>query len=293
MSVTQVEDVLVSILPLAAVYALVTLGYVVVFRATKVFNFMHPEFMLIGALLFTTAQRPGAPGFALGLVVAILVTSIVGLLLYWLVMHRCAGYPHWIQMILTLGMSIVALNVAQLLWGTGIRYIDLPVPRTAWRLPGGATLTSNDVGVVVAGVALSAGLAWLLTGSRLGVRMRAAAEDPLLTAFSGLNVGWLFATAWVIAAAAAVVAGVMYSVQVPLSPGLVDVGLLAFPAAMIGGMDSISGAFAGSVILAALDQVATRLWSSDAATAISFAAVLFILVLRPQGLLGTRALQRI
>jgi branched-chain amino acid transport system permease protein len=213
--------------------------------------------------------------------------------MYWLVMHRSAGYPHWVQMILTMGLSIVALNIAQLLWGTQIRYIDFPAPSATWSLPGGATLTSNDVAIIVAGVALSAALAWLLTGSRLGVRMRAAAEDPLLTAYSGLNVGWLFATAWMVAAGAAVVAGVMYSVNVPLSPGLAEVGLLAFPAAMIGGMDSIAGAFAGSFILAALDQVATRLWSSDAATAVAFAAVLAILIVRPQGLMGTRRLQRI
>jgi branched-chain amino acid transport system permease protein len=293
MTGVEFANTLVSSLVLASVFSLVTLGYVVVYRASGVFNFLHPEFMLYGALLFTTFIQPGVLGFGWALLASTVVVTIGACVVYALIVHRAAGQPHWVQMILTMGLAIAGLNLAQLLFGSDPRYIELPFERQRWTLPGGASLTSNDVFIVATGVVVSGVLLWVLTRSSLGVRLRATSENPLLSAYSGIRLGRNFAIAWGIAAAAAVVGGVAYSTRVPVDATLTEVGLLAFPAAMIGGMDSVGGALVGSLILATIQQFANAYFGPQAATAIAFGIVLVILVVRPRGLFGSQLVERV
>jgi branched-chain amino acid transport system permease protein len=293
MTSVDAANTLVSALVLASIYSLVSLGYVVVYRATGVFNFLHPEFMLYGALLFTSFSFGGAGGFSVGVLIALVVVVLGAVLVYRAVVHRAAGQPHWVQMIMTLGLATAALNLAQLIWGSNLRFVMLPFERTVWHLPGGAVLTSYDAAILGTCVIVSIALYRLLTKSGLGVRLRASAENPVLGAYSGIPLGRSFSIAWALAAAAAVLAGIAYSIRIPLDPSLAEVGLLAFPAAMIGGMDSIGGAFVGALILAVLQQFANTLLNAQAATGISFLVVFAILVFRPRGLFGSPVVERV
>lgn len=295
MSLHIAYSTLVSALVLGVIYSLVSLGYVVVYRSCRVFNFMHPQFMFMGALLFTTLSASNATtmSFAMAMVGATAVTAVFGALVYLLVVHRSVGQPHWIQMVLTMGLGIASVNIAQLIWGTSTRFPALPFQRTTWALPGGARVTSTDLFVVVAGLALCGALYWLLTASPLGVRLRATAENSTLAAYCGIHLGRWFGVAWALAAAAAVVGGVCYSLRVPLDPSITDVGLMAFPAAMIGGMDSIEGSFVGALILGIVQQFTAVLWGPQASVAASFSVVLIVLVVRPRGLFGAPVSDRV
>lgn len=287
-------NTLVSSLVLGVIYSLVALGYVVVYRASRVFNFVHPQFMLFGAFLFSTLRHgTGVVSFAIALLVAAVVIAALGGLLYIGVVHRSVGQPHWVQMVLTMGLGIAGVNIAQLIWGSEFRVVPPMLSRLTWKLPGGAVLSRTDLTIVVIGLVLCAVLYWLLTVSPLGIRLRATAENPMLAAYSGVRLGLWFGVAWAIAAAAAVVAGVSYSMRVPLDPTLVEVGLIAFPAAMIGGMDSIEGCFFGALILALIQQYSSVLWGAEASTALTFGAVLAILILRPRGLFGAPISDRV
>lgn len=294
MSLHVAYNTLVSSVVLGVIYALVAIGYVVVFRASRVFNFVHPQFMLFGALLVTTVTTGSSvPAFLLAVLVATAVVSASGAVLYLGVVHRTVGQPHWVQMILTMGLGIAGVNIAQFLWGTETRYIRDPLGHENWTLPGGANLTRTDFLVVLVGIVLCGALYWLLTVSPLGVKLRATAENPNLAAYSGVRLGLWFSVAWALAAGAAVVAGVCYTLRVPLDPTLTDVGLVAFPAAMIGGMDSIEGCFVGALVLGLLHQYSSALWGAQASTALTFSAVLVILVVRPRGLFGAPVADRV
>lgn len=286
-------NTLVASAVLGSVFSLVTIGYVVVYRASHVFNFMHPQFMLFGALLYTSFYEDGYFNFAWSVLLSMLIVTVVGALTYVVVVDRAATLPHWIQMVMTLGLSIVALNVAQVMFGPSLRFLKIPLVDAVWRLPGDARLTKIDLAVFITGVLLFAGLYWLLVKSPIAFRLSATAADPTLAAYSGINLRFWFAVAWAIAAAAAVVGGIAYSVRIPVDSSLTNVGLAAFPAAMLGGMDSIHGAFIGSFILAALLQFSTFTFGAEVATALAFSLVVVVLVFRPRGLFGSPVVERV
>jgi branched-chain amino acid transport system permease protein len=280
---------------LGAIYVMVTLGYVVVYRASKVFNFAHPEFMLVGALAFTTfyGTARGIGLFAGALLASMVLTAVIGAGVYWVTIRRLGGQPHWVQMILTLGVSILMLNVAEMIWGTGTRNVALPFASHVFSVGAGVHLTITDLTVVVSCLVLGIGLYYLLTKSPIGTRLNATAENPVLAASCGIRVERWLGLSWAIAAAAAVIGGVAYSLEVPLTPGLTDVGLLVFPAAMIGGVDSISGAIVGAFLLAFIQELTTTFWNQDAATGVCFLVALLFLVVKPQGLFGRREVERV
>lgn len=294
MSLHVAYNTFLSSIVLGVIYSLVALGYVVVYRASRVFNFTHPQFMLFGALLFTTLHKGDSVlDFVLAALLSVAVIAVAGAVTYVVIVHRTVGQPHWVQMILTMGLGIALVNVAQLLWGSEVRFISLPGEKIRWTLPGDGLLTRTDLVIVVIGVVLCAGLYWLLTVSPMGIRLRATAENATLASYSGIRLGLWFGIAWAIAAGAAVVAGVSYSLRVPVDPTLADVGLVAFPAAMIGGMDSIEGCFVGALVLGMIQQFSSVLWGAQASTALTFAAVMVILVVRPRGLFGAPIADRV
>lgn len=287
-------NTLISSLILGIIYSLIAIGYVVVFRASRVFNFAHPQFMFMGALFFTTFYKGGGwVKFLLAVLASVLIIGAIGAIVYFLVVHRTLGRPHWIQMVLTMGLGIVGLNVAQWVWGTNTRFAKFPLRDHTWQLPGGARLGRTDLIIAVVGIVLYLFLYWLLTVSPMGVRLRAIAENPTLSAYSGIRLGQWFSIAWAIAAAVAVIAGIGYALRTPVDPSLTDVGLLAFPAAMIGGMDSIKGCLFGGVILALVQQYSAQLWNANTSVALGFGVVLVVLVVRPRGLFGAPVADRV
>jgi branched-chain amino acid transport system permease protein len=294
MSLEMAYQTLVNAAILGVIYSLVALGYVIVYRASRVFNFLQAQFMYFGALLFTTLwSGNGLAQFLLSLLLGTVVVGIGSWAIYVLIVQRTAAQPHWIQMLLTMFLGLACVNIAQLIWAPTPRSIGFPLDNLSWQLPGGAVLTRTDFMILVVGAALSAVLYWLLTVSPLGVRLRATAENPTLAAYSGMRLGFWIGMAWALAAAAAVVAGVSFGLRVPVDTSITHIGLMAFPAAMIGGMDSIKGCFLGAMVLALVQQFATVTMDAQAGVAVGFAAVLIVLVVRPRGFFGAPIVDRV
>ncbi|KQW45042.1 hypothetical protein ASC77_19875 [Nocardioides sp. Root1257] len=285
---------LMSALVVGVIYSLVALGYVVVYRASRVFNFLQAQFLYFGALLFISLWGGGGvASFALALVATVLIAAAAAIVLYALVIHRTTGQPHWIQMLLTMFLGIAGLNIAQLIWGSDPRFLDPPGARVNWTLPGGAVISRVDVAILVVGVMLWLALYWLITVSPMGVRLRATSENSTLSAYSGMPLMVWFGVAWAIAAAVGVVAGVSFAVRLPVDPTITEIGLLAFPAAMIGGMDSIKGCLVGGLILALVQQYTAVIWDTQTSIAAGFAVVLLVLIVRPRGLFGSPIVDRV
>jgi branched-chain amino acid transport system permease protein len=254
---------------------------------------MHPQFMLLGALLYTSFYKGGYVSFVWAVGLSMVLVTALAAAIYVLIVDRAAALPHWVQMILTLGLSICSIDLIQLRWGSNLRFLRLPLTIKVWHIPADAVVTNMDVAVLVTGSVLAGVLFWLLTKSPLAYRLDATAADPTLAAYSGISLRFWFAVAWAIAAAAAVIGGIAYSTRIPVDTSLIDVGLLAFPAAMLGGMDSIHGAFIGAFILAVIQQFGTLLVGSEVSTAIAFSLVVLVLVFRPRGLFGSPVVERV
>lgn len=294
MNMGMAYQTLVGAVVVGVIYSLVALGYVVVYRASRVFNFLQAQFLYFGALLFITLWGGGGlTSFALALIAAVLLMAAAGAVLYAVVVHRTTGQPHWIQMLLTMFLATAGLNIAQLVWGSDPRFLDVPGDRVNWDLPGGAVISRVDVSILVAGVVLWVVLYWLITVSPMGVRLRATSENSALSAYSGMRLTMWFGVAWAIAAAVGVVAGVSLAARMPVDPTMTEIGLMALPAAMIGGMDSVKGCLAGGLILAIVQQFASVMWDTQTSVALGFAVVLVVLIVRPRGLFGSPVVDRV
>ena len=294
MSTGMAYQTLISALVVGVIYSLVALGYVVVYRASRVFNFLQAQFLYFGALLFITLWGGASvTSFALALIATVLIMAAAGAVLYAVVIHRTTGQPHWIQMLLTMFLGIAGLNIAQLIWGSDPRFLNVPGDRVNWKLPGGAFIGRDDVAILVTGVVLWLVLYWLITVSPMGVRLRATSENSTLAAYSGMPLTVWFGVAWAIAAAIGVIAGVSFAVRLPVEPSITEIGLLAFPAAMIGGMDSVKGCLAGGLILALVQQYTAVIWDTQTSIAAGFAVVLVVLIVRPRGLFGSPIVDRV
>jgi branched-chain amino acid transport system permease protein len=289
----NVAQLIYDALVVGCFYALVSMGFVLVFRVSGVFNFAQPAFMLLGGLVYSSVGSPTIGGLALGVAAAVAVCTVASALFYRVVMASMVGRPHFAQMVLTFGLTIVMVDVEQMVFGNATRNIALPVAREAVRLPFGIGTNVVDLATMLVSLTLSLGLIWLVSSSRLGVRIRAIAENPGLAGYAGLRVQAILAATWALAGAIAALAGIAYGARIAVDSGMVGIGLAAFPAAMLGGMESPVGAVAGGVILGLLQGIGVNMFGGSIAEPVGFAAMLVILLVRPYGLFGLKPVERV
>ncbi|MDZ4802933.1 MAG: branched-chain amino acid ABC transporter permease [Bryobacteraceae bacterium] len=285
-------QILVQTLIYTSMYALFGLGYVLIYRASRVFNFAIAEMGLFCVLLFTTCYA----SFGLGWAVVLTTAGSLGLgaALYLGIFSRLVGQEEWSQMIVSFALSIALLAICGLIWGTGIRHIDVPGKSdTLFQIPQAVTLTVTDVVLVVMGFAVWAILSWATTMSRLGVYMRATAENPLLAAQQGLPVTLIICTAWGVGALVSAVASISYGIRLQVDPSMILLGLVAVPAALLGGLDSVFGKLPGAIILGAAQATATAFLGSAAGDVVAFAVLLLVLLVLPHGLFGSKQVRRV
>jgi branched-chain amino acid transport system permease protein len=290
----NIAQLLYDALVVGCFYALVSMGFVLVFRVSGVFNFAQPAFMLLGGLIYTSVNHsPTIGGVALGVAAAVAVCTVASAVFYRVVMASMVGRPHFAQMVLTFGLTIVMVDVEQMAFGSATRNVAIPLARDAVRLPFGIGTNMVDLASMLVSLLLSVAVIWLVSSSRLGSRIRAIAENPRLASYAGLRVQLILAATWAIAGAIAALAGIVYGARIAVDSGMVGIGLAAFPAAMLGGMESPVGAVAGGVLLGLLQGVAVSMFGGSIAESVGFAAMLVILLVRPYGLFGLRPVERV
>ena len=241
-----------GVVVLASLYVLLGVGYVLVYRASRVLNLAQGDLMMVGGYaLFATVTTVSASPF-IAVPLALAVGAAVGVLVYALLMRPMAGHPVFAAVLVTVSLGILLRVAVVLVYTDQTRY---PLPAMDFsnppvRLPCGAAVSALDVVTVASAAALLGGLFAFLRLSRLGIRMRAAAERPLLAAQRGIDFHALFALSWALASFAGALAGVLYASNVRLDPSLGILGLKAFAVALVGGLDSLGGLVAGALIVA-------------------------------------------
>jgi branched-chain amino acid transport system permease protein len=272
------------ILTLGSLYALVAAGLVVVYRTSRVLNFAAGELAMISAYLSATIA--GAVGsVALGWLLSIAVSGAAGLLVYLLLMRPVLGQPRFVGILLTVGLAILLRALTVILFGAELRFLSV-FPSGSWRVLEAELLLSNVYSTLTAAGTFALIYAFY-ERSRVGVRMRAVAENVILAGQRGINLDRMFATAWMVALVAGSVAGTLYASRGILDVSLASIGLKGITGALIGGLDSLRGAALGGLVVAVVEYYVTTMLDARLSEVIPILLVLSILILRPWGLFGT------
>jgi branched-chain amino acid transport system permease protein len=287
-------------LALGAIYALIALGFVIVYKATDVINFSHGELMLLGAYLVYSFHNEAGLSFFIAVPMALAAMAAVGWLIERAILRRMVGEPVFAVVMITIGLAIVVRQIVTANWGYEEHILGDPWGATQVDV---GSLRINMVSIVTILVAAAVlGLFFLFFRyTRYGVAMRAAAFDQEAALAVGIPVRRVHAVSWMIAAAIATIAGVFIaSFPSTLTPALGFAALRAFPAAILGGLDSPGGAVLGGFIIGEVEllsqgygpQYASFLGNNFHVVA-AYLIMILVLMVRPYGLFGTREVERV
>ncbi|HET6923641.1 MAG TPA: branched-chain amino acid ABC transporter permease [Anaeromyxobacteraceae bacterium] len=279
------------------IYALVAVGFVIVYKATGIINFATGELMMLGAFFAYTAMAAARAPFALALLVAVVAAAGLGALVERAVLRPLLGQRAISVIMVTIGLSSIFKGIAQMIWSGEYRAFPPIFPRAPLVL-GPVILPSRQVWPFA--IAL---LAILLVGlgfrfTRTGTAMRATADDQQAAFAMGIDIRRVFSLSWSLAAVTAAVAGVVVGTIAGISPQLGAIGLRMFPVVILGGLDSIPGALVGGVAIGILENMAggyldPLLDGGGVKEVVPFVALVAILMIRPYGLFGTREVERL
>ncbi len=294
-------------LVLGSVYALVALGYTMVYGIINLINFAHGEVLMVGALTswtVVTALQGTMPGWLLlllSLIVAMVVCAVLNFAIEKVAYRPLRRAPRLAPLITAMGMSLLLQTLAMIIWKPNYKSYPILLPSEPYNVFGAVINTTQIVILVVTALAL-AGLMYLVNRTRLGRAMRATAENPRVAGLMGVRPDTVISATFIIGAALAALAGVMYAANygsVQHTMGFLP-GLKAFTAAVFGGIGNLPGAMIGGVLLGLIEALGAGyigaltggVLGSHYSDIFAFMVLILILTLRPQGLLGERVADR-
>ncbi|MET0767636.1 MAG: branched-chain amino acid ABC transporter permease [Aeromicrobium sp.] len=273
-------------------YGLVGVGFVLIFRASKVLSFAQGAFMLLGAFIFYQLVKfNGLPFVPAVLLTALIVAAFSGLV-YLVVFSRVAARQPFATSIATIGLAGVLQAIVAVQFGTTPLALPPVVPSRSFTVAG-ATITVEDL-VSVALVVIALAIILLLMRTRLGLQMNAVADSASLSVHLGVSAARVATIAWALAGLAAALAGIAFALRSSVDPvGVAAIGFFAFPAIILGGLDSIPGALVGGLILGALQNGVAVWLGAGWVDLISFSLMLVFLLFKPTGLFGKAEVVRL
>jgi branched-chain amino acid transport system permease protein len=272
--------------------ALIALGFVLVYKGTRVVNFAMGEFMMLGAYLFYTTNVVAKLPWYAALAITLAGIALLGVLVERLVLRPLSGQPVISIVMATIGLGILLHGLADAVWGGS----NLALPELLPRKP----LLLGEV-MIPGQVLWSFVIACILIGcftvyfrySRSGVAMRAAASDPITAYAMGIDVRAASRLTWIFAGLTGAVAGIIVASMTSLSPALGTVALGVLAVIILGGLDSILGAIVAGLVIGWLESVTVGFLGGKARDVVPYAIVLLVLMIRPYGLFGTRDIERL
>jgi branched-chain amino acid transport system permease protein len=283
-------QLIVNIVVLAAIYALISCGYVLIYRVSRVLNLAHGELMMLGAYLLMTTASLFSGNLLTSLAAALVLSLTVGVLVYVFLMRKLTGEMVLAAVLTTIALGILLRGMMVLIWSAQQQY-----PAQALRLAnpgielfGGARISMFAAILVVTTAVTYLALFAFLRFGRWGMRMRAAGQNPLLAAQRGISLHAVYALAWSLSTLTGSIAGMLIALDSGLSSTMVIIGLKAFPAALVGGLDSLLGALAGSLIVAGAEVLLIHYVDPLLSDVVPFLVLIAMLAVRPWGLFGTR-----
>ncbi len=280
---------LISGLSLGSVYAIIALGYTMVYGIAKMLNFAHGDVIMVGGYITFIALSNTGLGVVPSILVGIVVCTLLGIIIERLAYKPLRQAASLAVLITAIGVSYLLQNLALLIWGSSSKFfptiIDIP-PVSLF--DGQLVISSASIVTIVSCVIIMLVLTFFITKTKLGKAMRAVSEDKNAAQLMGIDVNFTISLTFAIGAALAAVAGVLLLSAYPLmTPTLGSMpGIKAFTAAVFGGIGSIPGALVGGILLGIIEIFGRAYISTQLSDAIVFAVLIIVLLVRPTGLLG-------
>jgi branched-chain amino acid transport system permease protein len=297
-------------LVLGSMYALVALGYTMVYGIINLINFAHGEVLMVGALTSWTIiglmkeSMPGTPGWLI-LLIAMLIACVVAAALNFVIekvaYRPLRNSPKLAPLITAIGMSILLQTLAMIIWKPNYKPYPNLLPAAPFHI-GGAVITTTQILILAMTAVSLAILMWIVNGTKLGRAMRATAENPRVASLMGVKPDMVISATFLIGAILAAIAGVMWAANygtVQHTMGFLP-GLKAFTAAVFGGIGNLGGAVVGGILLGLIEAIGAGyigaltggVLGSHYSDIFAFIVLIFVLTLRPSGLLGERVADR-
>jgi branched-chain amino acid transport system permease protein len=293
---TYFVQLLVSGVATGSLYALIALGFVLIYKSTGIVNFAQGEAIMLPAFaaFFLASRLELNVWVACG--AAILLVFLFGLLCERLVLRPMLGEPEFAVVMITIGLSIFLRAIAGILFGHDNLVFPSPFPQEPVRL-GAVVLSHTQLWTMGVAFALMAAFLVFFHRSRLGLAMRATANDQHTAALMGVRIERVFAISWGLSFAIAGVAGIFLANVMVLNVGLTYVAVSAFPAVILGGLESVPGAILGGLAIGVVEAFAggylDRLLGGGVKDVTPFAVLFLVLMVRPYGLFGVRKVERV
>ena len=287
---------LINGLYIGAIYAIIALGYTMVYGIAKMLNFAHGDVIMVGAFMsYTFTARMGVPVIG-SILIAMAVCTLLGILIEGLAYRPLRGASSLAVLITAIGVSYFLQNAAQLIWGPAEIAFKRVVDLAPLTLFGGKLLISAEVIVtLIVAVLIMGGLTAFVNKTKMGKAMRAVSEDRAAAQLMGINVNRTISTTFAIGSALAAVAGVLLCSKVQsVWPTVGSMpGIRAFTAAVFGGIGSIPGAMLGGMLLGLIETFSGAYLSTQFSDAIVFLVLIVILLVKPAGLLGKQVQEKV
>ena len=283
---------------LGMIYALVAIGFVIILKCSEAFNIAQGHFVMIGGYLgYTFLVTFGLPIWA-SLLLAIVTAIIMGLLIERLTLRPLVGQPVLAVIMMTIALATIFEGLATLIWGGEYKAYHGVLPTVTLRLGELSIPSETTIGMIVSIVAVAI-LMLLFRYTKIGLAMRATAEDEQVVQSAGIRVTTVYALSWVIACVVGVIGGILLGGVSGVMIEMASVGLKAFAVVLLGGVNSIGGAIVAGIILGVLENVAAGYLDpllpagGGLANVFPFIVIIIVLIFRPHGLFGLAEIERI
>lgn len=301
---TKFFQLLASGAALGAIYALVCLGFVVIFRATGVINFAQAGLVVVGAFFVYNATFTWGLSFWVALLLGMLFGAVLGIVIERLVLRRMTGQPLHAILLVTVGVLLLVEPIVTTIWRNPQASIETPFQLDRLQI-GEVRILQIDLAAVVIGAVVLIAFFLFFQKTKYGVAMRATAVDQEAALMQGINVNGIVALSWAIAGVVAVLGGAMLGSnagpKTGLSVGIGIIALKALPAMVLGGLDSPGGAVVGGLVIGIAEVMASGYYADFAPEwlkpgfhlVLPWIVMLVVLLVRPYGLFGTKQVQRL
>ncbi len=297
-SISEVFQHLLNGLTLGGIYALIALGYTMVYGILKFINFAHGEILMVGAYVgmfafdFLRGDMPYGPlmlvVFFIAMIIAMIISAVLGMAIEKIAYKPLRKATRLAPLLSAIGVSFILSNLAAYIWGTKSRKFDYPFDNTAYNI-GGVAITPHQILILVVSMILMIGLKLYIDKTRMGKAMRATSLDQDVAALMGIDVNKVISLTFAIGSGLAATAGILVALDFKVYPTMgAMAGLKAFVAAVVGGIGNITGAMVGGILLGLLETfgVAVLGIPQGLKDTIAFGILIIILLVKPEGLLG-------
>lgn len=288
-------EVAINGLLTGVMYSLVALGFVLIFKASEIFNFAQGVMVLFAALSLVGLMELGVPTW-LAVILALGIMVVLALVIERVMLRPLVNQDPFILFMSTIGLTFFLEGFGETLWGSNVKRLDVGIPEDVLEFQG-VLLNQFDIVAAMVGAALVIGLAVFFTKTAIGRALRAVADDHQAALSIGIPLKTIWVIVWSVSGGVALVAGIMWGAKSGVQFSLSLIALKALPVLILGGLTSISGAIVGGLIIGVGEKLAEIYWGPLFGGAIEnwFAYILALafLLFRPQGLFGERIIERV